>query len=413
MVKKVVIVGAGIAGINAIKAIREKDSEVPIDLVSDEPFFPYNRMKLSKGLFELELSDNLLQKKEWYAQNRVNLLLGEAVRKIDVRSQTVTLHHGAKLEFDKLLIATGALNREPELSAAGEPRLYTLRKMNDARQVLAHIDRAGQVVHIGGGIQGLETAWALRQHRKKVTITEIQARLMPFQLDEKGSDLLQHLAEDSGVEVITGSPVVGMEQTSVQIGAGKSIPCDMAIYSIGIIPNLAIVDDTGIRTNRGILVNERMETNLPHIYAAGDVAEYDGKIFGLWNIAVEQGKTAGYNLIGHPASYRPVVPVTTLRGFDITLFSMGDVDESHASHSVVHEDISKNTYIRVFIQNNRISGAIMIGDTGKSPLLKSAIEKQTLLEDISWNQITVEDLFQTLKTDPKERGTRIEQNSVL
>lgn len=412
MVKKIIIIGAGIAGINAIKAIRERDSEVLIDLLSDEPFFPYNRMKLSKGLFELELSKSLLQKEDWYVQNRINLHLGAAVRQIDVQKQTVTVNHGTIFDYDKLLIATGAQNRRPEIAISNQAKLYTLRKMDDARQILRDMDHTKQIVNIGGGIQGLETAWTLQQHQKKVMIAEIQERLMPLQLDQKGSHFLKHLAEDAGVEVLTDTPVIGIDQTSIQTSEGKRIHYDMAIYSIGIKPELMIVKDTTIRTNRGILVNERMETNIPNIYAAGDTAEYEGKIFGLWNIAVEQGKIAGYNLIGHPATYQPVVPVTTLNGFGITLFSMGDVNEDNASYSVFHEDIRKNTYIRLFINNDRIIGAIMMGDTGKSPLLKRAIENQTLVEDISWNQTSVEDIFQTLKMN-KNKEYSNEHHSIL
>ncbi len=418
MKEKIVVIGAGIAAISGIKAIRELNTEAEIALFSDEPVYPYNRMKLSKSLFDtMDQATNLLQRKEWYEQNHVKLHLGEVVQQINPNAQTVTLTTGKQQEFDKLLITNGAKNRVPELKKSIGTKLHTLRKMEDAQKIHQKLNDIEKVINIGGGIQGLETAWILHQQRKKVIVAEIQKRLMSLQLDEKGSRILQNLAEQFGIEVLTNTRVIEIKDdngNSVAITEnGKTIPYDMILYSVGITPNLEIVNGTSIQTNRGILVNDHMQTSVENIYAAGDVAEFNGKVFGLWNVAVEQGKIAGYNMMNQTAIYHPVVPVTTLNGFGITLFSMGDITGNFATNSIVNEDNVQNTYMRIFINNDRIIGAIMIGDTSKSPLLKSAIEKPICIENVDWSKTTTSELLEYLKNLKTSKEYKNESCSVL
>ncbi|HYH05230.1 MAG TPA: FAD-dependent oxidoreductase, partial [Bacillota bacterium] len=184
----IVIVGTGIAAINAVKAIREHDQAVTIDLLGAEPFYPYNRMKLSKSLFDQLNEDQiLLQKKEWYQQNKVNFQREAKVQKVDTVNQKVLLDNGREVAYGKLLIATGAGNRVPPIDGIEVLNASTLRSLNDARAIHDAIATKQCVLHIGGGIQGLETAWILRQHQKQVIIAEIQPRLMPNQLDQRSS----------------------------------------------------------------------------------------------------------------------------------------------------------------------------------------------------------------------------------
>jgi nitrite reductase (NADH) large subunit len=158
------------------------------------------------------------------------------------------------------------------------------------------------------------------------------------------------------------------------------------------------VENTGIKTNLGVIVNDRMQTNIENIYAAGDVAELNGKIGGLWNTASDQGKIAGYNIAGKEAVYSGSVPVTMINAFNISLFSMGQTDENICTGVLTEESSDGLSYKRIFLNGNKITGAIVIGDTKYSQLLKNAIEKEKLLTDIDLSNISVLDLLDRLRS---------------
>jgi nitrite reductase (NADH) large subunit len=172
----------------------------------------------------------------------------------------------------------------------------------------------------------------------------------------------------------------------------------MIIYSVGIRANKELLEGTPVKTNLGVLVNDRMETNIENIYAAGDVAEFNGRIGGLWNIAVEQGKTAGYNIAGREAAYIGLVTVTMMNAFNASLFSAGDIDENSCDKTLTDENPDKISYKRIFVRDNKIAGAIVIGDTRYSTLLKAAIENETVFSDMDLSNISVSDLLDKLKS---------------
>jgi nitrite reductase (NADH) large subunit len=392
---RIIIIGGGIAGISAIKAIREIDSEIEIHMLTNEKFYPYNRLRLTKGLFgNLSEEAILLQKKEWYETNSVNLHINKEVIGLDVEKQEVILNDESTLSFSKLLLASGAHNFIPPIEEIDKENVYTIRHIEDAWDVKNIILKKRKPLIIGGGIQGLETAWELSQHGEEIGIAELQSRLMPMQLDEKASRILQNIIESFNIKVYLETQIhkiVGENGVSGVIKEnGSQINCDMVVYNTGIRPNIKYIKDSPIRFNKGIIVNNKMQTSSQNIYAAGDVAEFENHISGLWNIAIEQGKTAGYNMIGKEEIYKNIVPVTTLNAFKISLFSMGDVDESKCDYSLVEHGENDTSYKRIFINQDKIVGAIVIGDTKKSPVLKSAIENQTLLDEFDLSKVLVE-----------------------
>ncbi len=391
---RIIIIGGGIAGISAIKAIRETDSTIEIHMISNEKFYPYNRLRLTKGLFgNLSSEDILLQKKEWYEINKVNLHIDKEVTWIDVKEHEVILNDGDKLNFSKLLLASGAHNFTPPIEGIEKENVYTIRHLEDAWAVKEVVGAKKKPLIIGGGIQGLETAWELNQHGEEVAIAEIQSRLMPMQLDIRASQILRNIIEGYNIKVYLEMQVYkilgGNEVTGVSGENGLQISCDMVVYNAGIRPNINFLKDTPIQYNKGVIVNNKMETSVEDIYAAGDVVEFGGRTFGLWNIAIEQGKAAGYNMVGMDMVYKNIVPVTTLNAFGISLFSMGNVDEDKCHYSLIEESEYDKSYKRIFIHDNKIVGAIVIGDTKKSPILKSAIENQTLIDDFDLSKIFV------------------------
>ncbi|MCB2298466.1 FAD-dependent oxidoreductase [Clostridium tagluense] len=223
------------------------------------------------------------------------------------------------------------MNNIPPIDGIGKDGVYTLRSLNDALNIKNSLNESAQVIIIGGGIQGLEIAWIVHQHGKKATIVELQSRLMPYQLDNKASEILKDIIQGYGIEILTNTGVVKItgdtKVASILIDKEVKLKCDMVIYSTGIKANKELISNTKVETARGIVVNNKMETNIKNIYAAGDIAQFDNKVIGLWNIAIAQGKVAEYNIAGKETVYEKINPVTTLNAFGTSLFSMGCVDK--------------------------------------------------------------------------------------
>lgn len=404
MINKVIIIGGGVAAINAIKAIRELDSQVEINVFQNEKTYPYYRVKLTKNLFDNLTEDKiLLQKKEWYGLNNINLYIGEEVVNIDIYNHEIALESGSRFSYDKLLIANGSSNFIPPIDGIEKENVYTIRELRNIQDIKDNIEDKQDILIIGGGIQGLETAWALKQHGKAVIIAEVLERLMPRQIDRRASEILSKVIESYNIELLLNTQieeVTGKHKVEgVTIKNGDSIDCDMIIYSVGIRSNIKLLENTPIKTNLGVIVNNKMQTNMENVYAAGDVAELDGKIGGLWGVALEQGKTAGYNIAGGEAVYTASVPVTMLNAFNISLFSAGNIEENSCDQTLIDDNPDVLSYKRLFIKNNKIIGAILIGDTKPSNLLKSMIEKETVLTDIDLSKISVNELIMKLKSN--------------
>lgn len=400
--EKIVIVGNGIAAITAIKSIRQFDEESEIYLFGEEKFYPYNRIRLSKGLLtSLDEDKILLQKKEWYKNNHVNIHVHTKVVSIDTNNKKVKLDNDKEIEYTKLLLANGAKNRIPPITGIDKKGVFSLRTLQDARNILETIDDESKILNIGGGIQGLETAWILSQDGKKVIIAELLSRLMPKQLDEKASDILEKAIKQQDIDILLSiqlEEIIGRNNIEgFRTKEQEKIDCDGVLYSIGIMPNIDILKNSGITTNKGIIVDEKMATNIPDVFAAGDIVELDGKVFGLWNMAIEQGKVAGYNIVGKDVTYNHIVPVTTLNAFNLSLFSMGTVDDGEATDILVEEKSEENSYKKILINDQKIIGAIIIGNVRSSPVLKAAIEKEKDLSQIDYKNVSIDEFIEIIK----------------
>jgi nitrite reductase (NADH) large subunit len=402
MIERIVIIGNGIAALTAIKSIREIDKESEIHLIGEERFYPYNRVRLSKGLLSaLEEDKILLQKKEWYDENKVILYKNNKATSVYTNKKNVELQDGNQINYTKLLFANGSHNIEPRISGIEKSGVYTLKTLQDAWDITEHLKDSKKILIIGGGIQGLETAWSLSQAGKKVIISHSSKRLMRRQLDEEASRILERAVESSDIQILFStqiSEILGKDKVEgFKTANGEVFECDTILYSIGTKPNIDFLKGTNIEVNNGILVNEKMETNIKDIYAAGDVAEYSGRIYGLWNIAIGHGKVAGYNMVDKESVYEHIVPVTTLSAFNLSLFSMGIVNEEKATDIFIEESENDNIYRKVYINSGVVIGAIVVGDIKSSPALKAAIEKEIRLEDMDYKKVSFNDLVQTIK----------------
>jgi nitrite reductase (NADH) large subunit len=410
MTQDIIIIGGGAAAFNAIKSIRETDSSSDIHLIQNEPVYPYFRTRLTKSLFEdLDADKIALQRKEWYEQNNVTIHLGKEVTSVDVKSNKVFLNDGSSLEYSKLLLANGAINNKPNIEGIDKDNVFTIRKFEDIQAIKTKSQNLKTVLHLGGGIQNLEAAWAFCSHGKDVIIVEFMDRLMPRQLDIRASEILLNAVKAQNVKVYLSTEVLaikGDDKVSSVIarsrnaseGSEQSLTCDMVIYSVGIRPNKKIYENTDIQTNIGVIVDDHMHTNIDNIYAAGDITEYCGRVGGLWTIAIEQGKTSGYNIVGKDVSYTGILPVTTINAFDLNIFSVGTVDEANATLTLVDDPGDGKSYKRIFIKDNTIAGAIVIGDSKHNNILKKYVADNISILDIDFSDITVNDLLERLSS---------------
>ncbi|MCU5691112.1 FAD-dependent oxidoreductase [Bacillus cereus] len=401
MEKNFVIIGSGVAAVNAAKTIRDHDKNSNIFIFGEESSLPYNRIKLSKELYtDLHSKKVLIKQETWYKNNNISVFTNTKVVKINTEQQNIVTSNHQKISYYKLLICTGANNRRLPVDGMNKKNIFTIREMQDADNFKACLEDKKHVVNIGGGVQGLETAWSMMKAGKKVSIIEVGATLMGRQLDEKVSLLLKEKIESAGVKVhlntnidsILGEGVV----TGIKMNGEQLIECDSIVYSIGVIPNIDLVNNTPIHVNRGIIVNEKMETNVESVYAAGDVAEVNGEIGGMWGRAMDQGKIAGSNMVSNPAIYKEAIPTTIFNAFNLSLFSIGVVNEKQCDTTIVEED-GREKYIKLFIKNHKIVGVISLEGVVASIPYKSAIEKQVSLEEIDMKNTNVSEIMHKVK----------------
>ncbi|MEK4104454.1 FAD-dependent oxidoreductase [Paenibacillus sp. FSL R10-2791] len=401
MTKHYVIVGGGVAAVHAAKAIRDQDADSEISILGEESQLPYNRIKLTKGLFtDLHSEKVLIKKEKWYRDNRISVKTSTRIRSVHPDRQIVVTEDGQSVSYHKLLLCMGAKNRELSLEGSGLNNVHTLRDMNDADRLKENLQDGSHVAVIGGGVQGIETAWALHVAGYQVTVIEAFHRLMGRQLDEKSSQLLKENLEQAGVKVILQADVASITGTEFVTGITlddqSHFSCDHVVYSIGIVPNTELVSGSNIQVRQGIIVNEQMQTNDPHVYAAGDVAEVNGHVEGLWGGAIEQGRIAGSNMVANLTAYRRAVPVTLFNAFGISLFSIGNVDERYCDTVVSGEE--NGAYTRIYVKDNTMIGAISWQGAAASLGYKTAVEQGIPLEGIDVNGSSIEEIMAEVQT---------------
>ncbi len=389
--RKIVIIGAGAAGIAAAEAARFRNKNAEITVISSEKQLPYYRPSVSEYLSGTLSAEKLLLKPySWYGDNNIALLLEKTVELLDHSEKFLTLSDGSKLFYDKLIIASGARAAVPPILGSNMENVFTLRTQSDADLIKNCANKSKTAVVVGGGVLGLETASELQKMGIEVSIIERESRIFPRQLDEEGSSILEEKIKKAGINIYKNhfakkffgenSIVEGIE-----LDTGKVIKCDMAVISAGIKSNKELFSAAGIKSNAGILINDKTESSAPDIYACGDCAEFDGVIQGLWATAVEQGKVAGANAAGDTVSYTQQLQPVTFSGMNCELFSIGDIgadaDKSYQISS--YNDSVNNSYKKIYFYKNIFTGGILIGDISKAASLITASKNSCSLADLT------------------------------
>ncbi|WP_288222324.1 FAD-dependent oxidoreductase [uncultured Clostridium sp.] len=390
-----VIIGNGAAGFYAAKAIKERNESAIIKLVSNEPVHSYVRTQLSDLITE-DIDDSFyLARSNWYKENNIIEILGANVDSIDRENKLVRLDNKQGIRYDKLILANGSYNFVPPTKVKLNDSeieinswtynnvngIHTIKKLSDVNKLKEELPSAKDIVIIGGGLLGLEAAWEVQKRGINVTVVELAERMLPRQLDSDGSKLFESLVNKTPVKVLLGEAVefIKADETgvkSVQLKSGKTINADAIIFSVGVRSNIFLAQPAGIKCERGIVVNKHMETNIHNIYACGDIAEYDGVYYGNWPAAIEMGKVAGANATGDKIKFEKFVSSTVFQAMNTQVFSAGTINFDDPSlEKIGYVDNANNKYSKLFFQNNKLVGGILIGDITSSVKIIEGIQK--------------------------------------
>ncbi|MHB8881036.1 MAG: NAD(P)/FAD-dependent oxidoreductase [Thermodesulfovibrionales bacterium] len=378
-----VIIGNGVAGTTAASAIRQADKEGSITLLSreEQPF--YTRIRLPEVLSGgLESDALILHKEAWYRQQNIDQLLATTVEEIRPDRHEVATSASGVLPYDRLLLATGARPFLPPVPGIGKTGVMSLRTLGNALSLKAFLEGPGkQVVLIGGGVLGLEAGHHLIKAGHSVTVVESLPRLLPRQMDDEGAALLRKQLESMGFSFVIGlqtREITGEERArAVVLENGQELRSDLVLVSAGVIPDIVLAQKAGAATGRGIMVNDRMETSLPDIYAAGDATEHLRFCYGLWPVAERQGLVAGSNMSGGDEVFLPATQSSVLKVAGLELFSAGDIDPEDKKESAVFTDPENYIYKKLVFDGGTVCGAILYGDLHDRQKLLRVIEDRT------------------------------------
>jgi NAD(P)H-nitrite reductase large subunit len=388
----IIIVGASAAGIAAAREIRTVSPDVPIRIFTDESHYPYYRPLLTEyiGDSSVEKRSNFyLNPENWYRDKKIELIRKQKVASIDPAGKTILTESGGKHAFGRLILANGSTPFVPLKDALGKRNVFSIRTINDAKAVHEQASKVKRAIVIGGGLLGLEAAYSLTNKGVQVTVIEVADRILPRQLDAECSVILQNIVTRTNLTLMMGKTVDsitgGETATGVKLASGEEVSAGMIVFSIGVRPNVDLARSCGIQVNRAIVVNDRMETSVPGIYACGDVAEFNGKNMALWMPAMRQGRVAGSNAAGKHAQYADEAYPAVLNSFGTKIFSIGDIcaDKKEGEYRLhITKDMDKDHYKKLFFFDEKLVGFILIGDISESQKLAAAIKNGTAYQDL-------------------------------
>jgi len=365
-----VIVGNGMAAARLVDELAKAAlGRYAIAVIGDEPRLAYNRVLLSSVLAgETASHDIELRPANWWRDRGVTLKYGCVATGIDVGRRELKIANEESIAFSKLVLATGSVPLRLGVSGADLAGVHTFRDSRDVDLLLTLAASRKRVVVVGGGLLGLEAAYGLAKAGAAVTLLHLMDRLMERQLDAPAAELLKSLVERKGIEVLLNANTARLHGAArvegIELTDGRRIDADAVIFTAGIRPNVALAKDAGISVNRGIVVDDHLQTAAPDIFALGECAEHRGVCYGLVEPAYEQARVLARHLSGGAASYRGSVVATNLKVSGVNVFSAGDFIGAEGSETIVLSDASGGAYKKMVISDGRLTGAVLVGDVG-------------------------------------------------
>ena len=396
---KYLIAGGWAAGTTAAQHLRKFDLSSEITVVDAESVAYYPRPDLIEYLAGRKSKDQLIvHGASWYGENRITLISGRRIMHVHAIEHEVTLDDGTVISYDKLLLANGASPFVPSLPGADQAGVFTLRTLDDADTLLARIVPGATVVVVGGGLLGLEAARALAERGMKASVIEFAGRLLPNQLDERSAEMLVEHLQGLGVTALLGAEcqqIVSGEHgaAGVLLKDGRLAQGEFVLFSTGVRPNVTVAREADIATGRGVQVNDSMQTSAPDVYAAGDVVEHRGRVYGIIPPCLEQARVAAQNMVSPgTATYEGSVMSSSLKTCGIDVLSMGNINPTQEKHVQVIQAQGQQTYRKVVLENGIIVGVILYGTTNGARQLQQALRShadlmafQDRLTDLDWD----------------------------
>lgn len=380
---KVVIVGSSAAAVSCAETLRKNDKNIEISIIGRENIKPYYRPSLSHMLCTDEIDSRFFVKPEnYYEENNIELLLGHCVKEIDRTSKKVILDNQTEVFYDKLVLGVGSNNFVPPVEGIELTGVCNLKFYKDLKNINTYLKDKENIVIIGGGLLGIEAAWAFRKANKKVTILEFSDRIMARQLNEKASSLVQKELEKEGINVFTQKStkcIIGNGKVEKLIlESGEELIADMVMFSIGVRPEISLAKNCNLDTNKGILVKENMQTSDEDIYAAGDCVEINGMCLGIWPMAMQTGKIAAMDILGKHEKFIINPPTMILKALNIGVYSAGDV---FSKDDEIEQSDAQNYRLFTF-KDNVITGINLIGETKLSSKAFSMLSKKMTKDEV-------------------------------
>jgi nitrite reductase (NADH) large subunit len=392
---KYVIIGGSAAGAQAAEDIRKLDAAGDITLVTAENYIPYSRCLLSRYVDGRLKQENMYFKTgHFFADNGVTGLINVRATGIDRAARTVQLSTGASLAYDRLLLATGAHPVLPKVPGTDMGTVFAFHDLDDAKKILHAAAAAENILVVGAGFAGLEAAYALTRIGKKVIVVERCGQILPNQLDPAGARIIQDDLERIGVNVVLNQSVRSLNGAphllSATLGDGSTLFCEVAVLATGIRPNKQLAEAAGLATDKGILVNEYMQTSDANIYAAGDAIEIQDVATGkrscsaTWFNAVLQGKYAACNMTGNRRRYIGAVGIQNAVQFHripAISFGLTQIPPEEEDNVEVMSALHGNVYRKLIVKDNRLCGMIFVGNIDRSGLYAALIRHGV---DVAW-----------------------------
>jgi len=387
MKQKLVVIGNGMAGMRTVDELLQCAPEkYRITVFGAEPHGNYNRIMLTPVLFGAKsVSDIMIHDFDWYRRNRITLHCGaaKAVVAVDRAKRLVIAKDGTTAEYDRLLIATGSLPLMLDIPGRDLAGVMGFRDIADVETMIETAKTKQHAVILGGGLLGLEAANGLSHRGMEVTVVNRARHLLNRQLDQQAASFLQRQLENKGISFRLGATIaeiIGRDQhiQKVRLSDNSLLPADMLVMATGIQPNIALAQTMGLTCERGIVVNDVLQTSDPHIYAVGECVQHRGEVFGLVAPVYEQAKVCARHLAGESnVAYQTLLAATMLKVTGIDLFSVGDFDGDAECQQQVLIDHALGIYRKIVLKNDVIVGMILYGDTSDSAWYLNLIKNRT------------------------------------
>jgi nitrite reductase (NADH) large subunit len=401
---RAVIVGSGLAGTIAAKTLRELDAGVEIEIFGEEKYPYYPRPNLIEFLAgRLPFERLFAFPADWGSRQRIEVRSGLTIGRIRPAEKTVETADGASVPYDVLLLANGSRAFVPPLRGSGLKGVYVLRTIDDARAILDRLKGRPRAAVVGGGLLGIEIAGALKAAGAEVGVVEIADRLLPRHLDPAGAVLLQRQVEKAGIELRLATAteeILGEgEATGLRFQGGGRMQAETVVIAAGIRPEVEAARAAGLVVRSGVVVDDRLRSNADGIFAAGDVAEHRGSVYGIIPAAFEQARAAAFNMLGMDMPYSGTAPASTLKVAGTSVTSVGVVMPDGPGYEILTRSRpEENIYKKIILKDGLLVGAIWMGTRKGAAEISRLVagnknvdrRKEDLLEEtLDWSEVEI------------------------